>query len=28
MAKTNGCSRFVFNRFLAKRNEIYKETGR
>jgi putative transposase len=28
MAKTIGCSRFVFNYFLAKWNETYKETGK
>jgi len=28
IAKTIGCSRFVFNRFLAKWNETYKETGK
>jgi putative transposase len=28
IAKTIGCSRFVFNHFLAKWNEIYKETGK
>ncbi len=27
IAKTLGCSRFVFNHFLAKWNEVYKETG-
>lgn len=27
IAKTMGCSRFVFNYFLAKWNETYKETG-
>ena len=26
--KTFGCSRFVFNHFLAKWNETYKETGK
>jgi putative transposase len=26
-AKTIGCSRYVFNHFLAKWNETYKETG-
>ncbi|WP_019424346.1 IS200/IS605 family element RNA-guided endonuclease TnpB [Paenibacillus sp. OSY-SE] len=26
--KTIGCSRFVFNRFLAQWNETYKETGK
>ena len=25
--KTIGCSRFVFNHFLAQWNEAYKETG-
>ncbi|MEN1938236.1 IS200/IS605 family element RNA-guided endonuclease TnpB [Paenibacillus sp. 102] len=28
IAKTIGCSRFVFNRFLALWNETYKETGK
>lgn len=28
ISKTIGCSRFVFNYFLAKWNEIYKETGK
>ncbi|WP_146811937.1 RNA-guided endonuclease TnpB family protein, partial [Aneurinibacillus danicus] len=28
IAKTMGCSRFVFNHFLAKWNETYKETGK
>ncbi|MBN6185764.1 IS200/IS605 family element transposase accessory protein TnpB [Aneurinibacillus sp. BA2021] len=28
LAKTIGCSRFVFNHFLAKWNETYKETGK
>lgn len=28
IAKTMGCSRFVFNYFLAKWNETYKETGK
>ncbi|MDQ0177505.1 putative transposase [Bacillus chungangensis] len=28
IAKTIGCSRFVFNHFLAQWNDIYKETGR
>jgi putative transposase len=28
IAKTIGCSRFVFNHFLAKWNEINKETGK
>ncbi|WIV17431.1 IS200/IS605 family element RNA-guided endonuclease TnpB [Paenibacillus polygoni] len=28
IAKTIGCSRFVFNRFLAKWNEAYRETGK
>lgn len=28
MAKTIGCSRFVFNRFLAQWNDTYKETGK
>lgn len=28
IAKTIGCSRFVFNHFLAKWNEMYKETGK
>ncbi|MCU7713070.1 IS200/IS605 family element RNA-guided endonuclease TnpB [Priestia sp. JV24] len=28
IAKTIGCSRFVFNRFLARWNEAYKETGK
>ncbi|WP_440896515.1 IS200/IS605 family element RNA-guided endonuclease TnpB [Amphibacillus sp. Q70] len=28
MNKTIGCSRFVFNHFLAKWNETYKETGK
>lgn len=27
-AKTIGCSRYVFNHFLAKWNETYKETGK
>lgn len=27
IAKTIGCSRFVFNHFLAKWNDTYKETG-
>ncbi|WP_170230424.1 helix-turn-helix domain-containing protein, partial [Aneurinibacillus danicus] len=27
LAKTMGCSRFVFNHFLAKWNETYKTTG-
>ena len=27
IAKTIGCSRFVFNHFLAKWNQLYKETG-
>lgn len=27
IAKTIGCSRFVFNYFLAKWNDVYKETG-
>ncbi|MEY9979880.1 transposase [Lysinibacillus sp. RC79] len=27
IAKTIGCSRFVFNHFLAQWNEAYKETG-
>ena len=26
--KTFGCSRFVFNHFLAKWNKTYKETGK
>lgn len=26
--KTIGCSRFVFNHFLAKWNETYQETGK
>ena len=26
--KSIGCSRFVFNHFLAKWNETYKETGK
>jgi putative transposase len=28
IAKTIGCSRFVFNHFLAKWNDTYKETGK
>ncbi|EST56670.1 transposase IS605 [Brevibacillus panacihumi W25] len=28
IAKTIGCSRFVFNHFLAKWNETYKKTGK
>ena len=28
IAKTIGCSRFIFNRFLAKWNDLYKETGK
>ena len=28
IAKTIGCSRFVFNYFLAKWNDVYKETGK
>ena len=28
IAKTMGCSRFVFNRFLALWNKSYKERGR
>jgi putative transposase len=28
IAKTIGCSRFVFNRFLGQWNEAYKETGK
>ena len=28
IVKTIGCSRFVFNHFLAKWNETYKETGK
>ncbi|OCA88380.1 transposase [Bacillus sp. FJAT-27225] len=28
IAKTIGCSRFVFNRFLARWNELYKQTGK
>ncbi|MEC1180184.1 IS200/IS605 family element RNA-guided endonuclease TnpB [Metasolibacillus meyeri] len=28
IAKMIGCSRFVFNRFLARWNETYKETGK
>ncbi|MGG2016069.1 IS200/IS605 family element RNA-guided endonuclease TnpB [Bacillus sp. S10(2024)] len=28
IAKTIGCSRFVFNRFLARWNHTYKETGK
>jgi putative transposase len=28
IAKTIGCSRFVFNHFLAKWNKIYNETGK
>ncbi|MGU4876467.1 helix-turn-helix domain-containing protein, partial [Escherichia coli] len=28
IGKTIGCSRFVFNHFLAKWNETYKETGK
>lgn len=28
ITKTIGCSRFVFNHFLAKWNETYKETGK
>lgn len=27
MAKTFGCCRYVFNRFLDKRKTAYKETG-
>ena len=27
IAKTIGCSRFVFNHFLALWNDTYKETG-
>ncbi|WP_354020930.1 helix-turn-helix domain-containing protein [Exiguobacterium sp. PvP048] len=27
IAKTIGCSRIVFNHFLAKWNEMYKTTG-
>ncbi|MEC1180609.1 IS200/IS605 family element RNA-guided endonuclease TnpB [Metasolibacillus meyeri] len=28
IAKTIGCSRFIFNRFLARWNDTYKETGK
>ncbi|KFN02417.1 transposase [Bacillus clarus] len=28
IAKTIGCSRFVFNYFLTKWNDVYKETGK
>ena len=28
ITKTFGCSRFVFNHFLAKWNETYQETGK
>ncbi|PAF13096.1 transposase, partial [Shouchella clausii] len=28
IAQTIGCSRFVFNHFLAKWNDTYKETGK
>ncbi len=28
ISKTLGCSRFVFNRFLARWNETYKQTGK
>ncbi|WP_459796806.1 helix-turn-helix domain-containing protein, partial [Alkalibacterium sp. m-11] len=28
IAKTIGCSRFVFNHFLAKWNELYESTGK
>ncbi len=28
IAKTIGCSRFIFNHFLAKWNDTYKETGK
>ncbi|MCC2252830.1 helix-turn-helix domain-containing protein, partial [Virgibacillus sp. AGTR] len=28
LAKTIGCSRFVFNHFLAKWNNTYKDTGK
>ncbi|VWX36345.1 hypothetical protein EXIGUO9Y_270257 [Exiguobacterium oxidotolerans] len=28
IAKTIGCSRFVFNHFLAKWDETYKATGK
>src|SRR5690625_7982539 len=28
IAKTIGCSRFVFNRFLGQWNDRYKETGK
>src|SRR5690625_550768 len=28
IAKTIGCSRFVFNRFLGRWNDTYKETGK
>ncbi|EJR42199.1 IS200/IS605 family element transposase accessory protein TnpB [Bacillus pacificus] len=28
IAKTIGCSRFVFNHFLSKWNDVYKETGK
>jgi putative transposase len=28
IAKTIGCGRFIFNRFLAQWNDIYKETGK
>ena len=27
ISKTIGCARFVYNYFLARRNEHYKETG-
>ncbi|WP_197143118.1 helix-turn-helix domain-containing protein, partial [Lysinibacillus sphaericus] len=28
IAKTIGCSRFVFNHFLGMWNDVYKETGK
>ncbi|NRR21682.1 helix-turn-helix domain-containing protein [Brevibacillus sp. MS2.2] len=28
ISKTLGCSRFVFNRFLVRWNETYKQTGK
>ncbi|NGP46943.1 helix-turn-helix domain-containing protein, partial [Bacillaceae bacterium SIJ1] len=28
IAKTIGCSRFVYNHFLARWNDTYKETGK
>ena len=28
IAKTIGCSRFVFNHFLSRWNDLYKETGK